>query len=113
MGVSHMADRLAGGELLPRVHNQHAADSPALPMLAYCVRQVRADIEEYNIYSWPDFEQDVVGRDALEERRSRSSQVRGPGVVVRSWAPPKHPTCQREPAHSSFRATARPSYDRP
>lgn len=41
---------------------------------------VRADIEEYNIYSWPDFEQDVVGRDALEERRSRSSQD---AVVIR------------------------------
>lgn len=32
-------------------------------------------MEEFNIYSWPDFEQDVVGVDALEERRSRSTQV--------------------------------------
>lgn len=37
--------------------------------------QVRDDIEEFNMYSWPDFEQDMVGRDALEERRSRNSQV--------------------------------------
>ncbi|GFR44484.1 hypothetical protein Agub_g5747 [Astrephomene gubernaculifera] len=41
---------------------------------------VRDDIEEYNIYSWPDFDQDVKGRDALEERRSRSSQD---AVVIR------------------------------
>ncbi|GIL50446.1 hypothetical protein Vafri_6567 [Volvox africanus] len=41
---------------------------------------VRDDIEEFNIYSWPDFEQDVVGRDALEERRSRNSQD---AVIIR------------------------------
>ncbi|KXZ47636.1 hypothetical protein GPECTOR_34g795 [Gonium pectorale] len=41
---------------------------------------VRDDIEEYNIYSWPDFEQDVIGVDALEERRSRNSQD---AVVIR------------------------------
>ncbi|GLC36641.1 hypothetical protein PLESTB_000125100 [Pleodorina starrii] len=43
-------------------------------------KMVRDDIEEFNIYSWPDFEQDVVGRDALEERRSRNSQD---AVVIR------------------------------
>ncbi|KAG2489544.1 hypothetical protein HYH03_011995 [Edaphochlamys debaryana] len=37
-------------------------------------KMVRDDIEEYNIYSWPDFDQDVIGRDALEERRSRNTQ---------------------------------------
>lgn len=37
-------------------------------------------MEEYNIYSWPDFELDVVGRDALEERCSRSAQE---AVVIR------------------------------
>ncbi|KAG2446682.1 hypothetical protein HYH02_008250 [Chlamydomonas schloesseri] len=41
---------------------------------------VREDMEEFNIYSWPDFEQDVVGVDALEERRSRSTQD---AVVIR------------------------------
>lgn len=41
---------------------------------------VRYDMEEFNIYSWPDFEQDVVGRDALEERCSRNAQE---AVVIR------------------------------
>ncbi len=41
--------------------------------------QVRSDMEEFNIYSWPDFESDLIGEDALEERRGRSARVRALG----------------------------------
>lgn len=38
-------------------------------------------MEEFNIFSWPDFNQDVVGRDALEERRNRDQTH---AVVIRA-----------------------------
>lgn len=39
------------------------------------MQMVRDDFEELNRFSWPDFEGDVVGKDALAERCARPSQV--------------------------------------